>query len=106
MRELGKRRAGAIGFALSASFFASGLATVSIAAVSDHPTVRRACLAAGGPTNFDFLVLASIADSPQLHAMATFHSRAGRRRESGSCDKNAAEHQTDPATFREEGSRG
>jgi hypothetical protein len=35
----------------------------------------------GGPSNFDYLVLASMADSPQLHAMAGFRSSASRRDE-------------------------
>ena len=34
-----------------------------------------------GPSNFDYLVLASMADSPQLHAMAGFRSLASRRDE-------------------------
>lgn len=35
----------------------------------------------GGPSNFDYLVLASMADSPQLHAMAGFRSSASQRDE-------------------------
>jgi hypothetical protein len=92
MRKLGNRSAGAIWFALAASFLASGLATVSIAAVSDHSSARAACAPMGGPSNFDYLVLASIADSPQLHAMASFRSTASQLTESKSCDKDAVEH--------------
>jgi hypothetical protein len=35
-----------------------------------------------GPSNFDYLVLASMADSPHLAAMAGYRSTAARRRES------------------------
>lgn len=34
-----------------------------------------------GPSTFDYLVLASMADSPQLHAMAGYRSSAGQRTE-------------------------
>jgi len=94
MGEFAKRSVGAIWFALAASFLASGLATASIAAVSDHPSLPGECAPAAGPSNFDYLVLASIADSPQLHAMASFRSTASQRSESKSCDKDAVEHTT------------
>lgn len=82
-----------VGPALAASLLASGLATASIAAVSDHASRMPAC-APRGPSTFDYLVLASIADSPQLHAMASYRSTAGRRSESASCDKDDVEHST------------
>jgi hypothetical protein len=94
MREFGRRSFGAIWYALSASLLASGLAAASIAAVSDHPSSRRECARVLGPSNFDYMVLASIADSPQLHAMASFRSTASQRSESKSCDKDAVEHTT------------
>ena len=34
------------------------------------------CARAGGPSKLDYLVLASIADSPHLAAMASYHSTA------------------------------
>ena len=83
-----ERSVGAIWLALSASLLASGLATASIAAVSDLTPTVPVCVQRGGPTNFDYLVLASIADSPQFHAMASFRSTASHRSESKSCDKD------------------
>jgi hypothetical protein len=94
MRDFRKHPVGAIWFALSASFLASGLATASIAAVSDHTSSRPECSHLGGPSNFDYLVLASIADSPQLHAMASFRSTASQRGDFKSCDKDAVEQTT------------
>lgn len=97
MGEFAKRSVGAIWYALSASLLASGLATASIAAVTEHPTVRPCAAArtpARTPSNFDYLVLAGIADSPQLHAMASYRSTASQRSESKSCDKDAVEHTT------------
>jgi hypothetical protein len=43
----------------------------------------RGCVGLDGPSNFDYLVLASMADSPNLAAMAGYRSTAGQRSESG-----------------------
>ena len=56
---------------LSAVIFASCLAAASHGASSS-----RVCAGLVGPTNFDYLVLASIADSPRLLAMAGYRSMA------------------------------
>jgi hypothetical protein len=72
-------------FALCAVIFASCLA-----AASDGAWTSRACVdvggatSLGGATNFDFLVLASIADSPRFLAMAGYRSMAMQRTELGS----------------------
>jgi hypothetical protein len=58
--------------------FASCLAAVS--ANSSSPQERAGV---DGPSNFDYLVLASIADSPNLAAMAGYRSAAGQCSESG-----------------------
>ena len=89
-----ERSTGAIWLALSASLLASGLATASIAAASDRSPAVPRCVHDGGPSNFDYLVLASIADSPQLHAMASFRSTASQNSRSKSCDKDDVEHTT------------
>jgi hypothetical protein len=44
------------------------------AAASNDAFDSSACCGVGRPTNFDYLVLASIADSPQLFAMAGYRS--------------------------------
>jgi hypothetical protein len=62
--------------ALSAVVFASCLA-----AAADDAANSRACTDLGGPSNFDYLVLASIADSPHLLAMAGYRSTARPRAE-------------------------
>jgi hypothetical protein len=46
-----------------------------LAALPDDDRARRACADIGAPTNFDYLVLASIADSPRLPSMAGFRFR-------------------------------
>jgi hypothetical protein len=66
-------------FVLCAVIFASCLA-----AASDGASNSRACARFGGATNFDFLVLASIADSPRFLAMAGYRSMAIQRAELGS----------------------
>ena len=58
-------------FALPAVIFACCLA----AAVAD-PSSARACADHAHPSNFDYLVLASMADSPHLLAMARYRSTA------------------------------
>src|ERR1700736_3215884 len=58
-------------FVLCAVIFASCLATAS-----DDTSSSRACAALTGPTNFDYLVLASIADSPRFLAMAGYRKIA------------------------------
>jgi hypothetical protein len=45
-----------------------------LAAASDDASALRACADVGGPSNFDYLVLASIADSPRLLSMAVYRS--------------------------------
>jgi hypothetical protein len=57
--------------ALTALMFAG-----CFAAASDDASNSSACCDLGRPTNFDYLVLASIADSPQLFAMAGYRSTA------------------------------
>jgi len=59
---------------LPAVIFASFLAAASAA-----PSDVRACASVNGPSNFDYLVLASIADSPHLLAMAGYRSTAEQR---------------------------
>jgi hypothetical protein len=46
------------------------------AAASDDASSASAYSNSGSPTNFDYLVLASIADSPHLFAMAGYRSTA------------------------------
>jgi hypothetical protein len=76
-----KRPLPGIFFALPAVLFASWLA----AAVDDsagswaHPD--PGIPSTGIPSTFDYLVLASLADSPQLHAMAGFRPSATQRSE-------------------------
>jgi len=60
--------------AFPAVIIASCLAAASTALPSEH-----ACAGLGGPSNFDYLVLASIADSPHLLAMAGYRSASDRR---------------------------
>ena len=62
--------------AFPAVIFASCLAAAS-AAASD----ARSCASVNGPSNFDYLVLASMADSPHLLAMAGYRSTAEQRGE-------------------------
>jgi hypothetical protein len=50
-----------------------------LAAASAAPSDARACASVNGPSNFDYLVLASIADSPHLLAMAGYRSAAEQR---------------------------
>lgn len=65
--------AGAFLFAWPAALLAGWLVAADLPAlVLDH---RHS----GTPSAFDYLVLASLADSPQLHAMAGFRSSASRR---------------------------
>jgi hypothetical protein len=52
-----------------------------LAAASATPSDARACASVGGPSNFDYLVLASMADSPHLLAMAGYRSTAEQRGE-------------------------
>jgi hypothetical protein len=50
-------------------------------AAADAPALLRDPVVPGTPSTFDYLVLASLADSPQLHAMAGFRSSASQRSE-------------------------
>jgi hypothetical protein len=50
-----------------------------LAAASDDGSSPGACAALAGPTNFDFIVLASMAESPRFLAMAGYHSTATER---------------------------
>jgi hypothetical protein len=54
---------------------ALGLA-VCLAAASANFSSSHACAVSGSPSKFDYLVLASLADSPQLPAMASYHPAA------------------------------
>jgi beta-phosphoglucomutase-like phosphatase (HAD superfamily) len=59
---------------LPAVFFASCLVAASAA-----PSNARACASVNGPSKLDYLVLASIADSPHLLAMSGYRSTAEQR---------------------------
>jgi hypothetical protein len=52
-----------------------------LAAAVDEPADSQAAAQPGNPSAFDYLVLASLADSPQLHALAGFRSSATQRDE-------------------------
>jgi hypothetical protein len=52
-----------------------------LAAAVDEPADPQAAAQPRDPSTFDYLVLASLADSPQLHALAGFRSSASRRNE-------------------------
>lgn len=43
-----------------------------LASSSADPSSARACAGLNGPSNFDYLVLASIADSPHLFSMTGY----------------------------------
>jgi hypothetical protein len=50
-----------------------------LAAASDNGSSPRAVADLGGPSNFDYMVLASFADSPRLFSMAGYRSSAVQR---------------------------
>jgi hypothetical protein len=52
-----------------------------LAAASAAPSDAHTCASVGGPSNFDYLVLASMADSPHILAMAGYRSTAEQRSE-------------------------
>jgi hypothetical protein len=52
-----------------------------LAAAVDEPADSQAAVQPGNPSTFDYMVLASLADSPQLHALAGFRSSASQRNE-------------------------
>jgi hypothetical protein len=52
-----------------------------LAAAVDEPADTQAAAQPRDPSTFDYLVLASLADSPQLHALAGFRSSASQRNE-------------------------
>ena len=52
-----------------------------LAAAVDEPADTQAAAQPRNPSTFDYVVLASLADSPQLHALAGFRSSASRRNE-------------------------
>lgn len=59
----------------------------SFAAASVDLSSARACAGGQVPSNFDYLVLASIADSSHLLAMVSYHSTAAQQsRERGPHD--------------------
>jgi len=60
--------------ALPSVIFASCLAAASVDSSSPH-----ACAALNRPSNFDYLVLASIADSPHLLTMASYRLTGTQR---------------------------
>jgi len=76
VREPRQRPLTRIFFALGTVIFAS-----YFAAASDAVPHLRACadFTASTPTNFDYLVLASFADSPRFLAMASYHSTVRQR---------------------------
>jgi hypothetical protein len=61
------------------AFFPAVIFASCLAATSGVPSDARACASVDGPSNFDYLVLASIADSPNLLAMAGYRSTAEQR---------------------------
>jgi hypothetical protein len=71
LRETRKQPLGRKGFGLAAVIFAGCFAAASA-------TSSRACPAVRAPSNFDYLVLASIADSPRLPAMAGYFNNADK----------------------------
>jgi hypothetical protein len=75
VREPRQRSLTRISLALSTVVFASCLAAAS----DDVPHVRTYAAEVTAPTNFDYLVLASFADSPRFLAMAGYRSTAGQR---------------------------
>jgi hypothetical protein len=50
-----------------------------LAAASDNGSGPCTVADLGGPSNFDYMVLASFADSPRLFAMAGYRSSAVQR---------------------------
>ena len=74
MRQPHERPLTRIFFALSTVLFAGCLAAAS----NDAPHLRG-CADYVAPTNFDYLVLASFADSPRFLAMAGYRSTARQR---------------------------
>jgi hypothetical protein len=56
-----------------------------LAAASDDAPRLRACADLGSPSNFDYLVLASIADSRRLLSMAVYRSPAPPTKEIAQC---------------------
>jgi hypothetical protein len=56
-----------------------------LAAASDDAPGLRACADFGSPSNFDYLVLASIADSPRLLSMAVYRSPPPPNKEITQC---------------------
>jgi hypothetical protein len=79
-RETRKRPLIRILFGVLAAMFGSYLA-----AASDDASSLRACAELGGPSNFDYLVLASIADSPRLLSMAVYRSPVWPTKEITQC---------------------
>jgi hypothetical protein len=70
-----KRSLAGASFAWPATLLAGWLAA------ADQPALLREMPDPLAPSTFDYLVLASLADSPQLHAMAGFRSSASQRNE-------------------------
>jgi hypothetical protein len=56
-----------------------------LAAASDDASRLRACAEHGSPSNFDYLVLASIADSRRLLSMAVYRSPVPPTKEIAQC---------------------
>ena len=79
-RETRKRPLIRIFFGMLAAVFGSYLAAASNDALS-----LRACADLGTPSNFDYLVLASIADSPRLLSMAVYRSPVPPTKEITQC---------------------
>jgi hypothetical protein len=79
-RETRERPLKQIFFGLFAAMAASYLATAS-----DDVSNLRSCAELGSPSNFDYLVLASIADSPRLLSMAVYRSPVSPLKEISQC---------------------
>lgn len=76
--SIGTTRLARLFIAIPVVVVASCLAEAWADSSSSHPCTRL-----NGPSNFDYLVLASMADSPNLAAMAGYRSTAAQRSESG-----------------------
>jgi hypothetical protein len=85
-------------FALSAGIFASCLlaAPEDLLAAPEDDAGLHACADLGGPSNFDYVVLASLADSPHLLAMASFRAAASRQKDLGPCQRVIEVRRKDP----------
>jgi hypothetical protein len=63
----------------------AAMAASCLAAAADDASSLRACADRGGPSNFDYMVLASIADSRRLLSMAVYRSPVSPTKEITQC---------------------